>query len=617
MRWFLCLLIILSVVAISVNDTSAQKGMILYKIHLDKLEYKPDDTITIRVEGPATGGTAFIVIAYAEFLVAQDPLEGMYQGIKEKYPDLILYEERKELVDGWAETTFTIPKDDHYSYWVYAEGDTAFFFARENASNISISDLTIYNPKVKPGDGLSFTAKVNDGLGNPISYAQVSAEILDSPASDANCFSYYLEYDKSTKLYNGWIIIPSDLSNPKTYHLAVCAVINVSREDIGIQDIIAKAQLSQFEILESGVIQPCTQWRSENCKPVNEVIISNVNIINAQIQPGDLVKFEAKVTDNNGVPINTNVYATIEYQACWGTSWLNSIGMYNESRQAFQGEITMPDDIAPGTYVMKLSTPDLPDVIITADQVNMKVSAPEETVPFFDQYSFSEATGGTFKLGEVKHISSRLVLNCQTPLTDHPITFELMAIDENGEQTLIESGEISSDTRGGFDIPFNMTDRSVSRYEILLKSEYNGNEASYALNYEMNNVENYVVRAEGKELVVNVLGYRSVPEEFNFDQQNKKITLKVDTSDPRKVIEIYFPHELLDGNLTATVNGRELVNGYITKSYTHGNVGVTADSDETIIEIMGTTAIPEFPISLIMLTSTIAGLVIAIRFGKK
>ena len=92
---------------------------------------------------------------------------------------------------------------------------------------------------------------------------------------------------------------------------------------------------------------------------------------------------------------------------------------------------------------------------------------------------------------------------------------------------------------------------------------------------------------------------------MEFDQPSKTMTIKVDTSDDNKRFEILFPRWLLDGELTVLVNGEiDEDIGSVEKRRDEAIVNVGATSDFTTVEIIGTSAIPEF--------ETLAAMILAI-----
>jgi hypothetical protein len=99
---------------------------------------------------------------------------------------------------------------------------------------------------------------------------------------------------------------------------------------------------------------------------------------------------------------------------------------------------------------------------------------------------------------------------------------------------------------------------------------------------------------------------------LQFDKEAKKIVLQADSPDPLKRIDISIPHELLYGNYKVLVNGAEQdleSTGNIKKIEGYTLFSIRLDEEASAIEIMGTTAIPEFPYSLLIASIAIAGMI--------
>ena len=101
----LSITIILLVSMISSTNTSiAQYGMSshpYYRIHLDKIEYSPGDTVVIKVEGGMAG---FTVPSNNEVSLTISELTNDVNDTS------VIYQENKQLVKGWAEFNYEIDR---------------------------------------------------------------------------------------------------------------------------------------------------------------------------------------------------------------------------------------------------------------------------------------------------------------------------------------------------------------------------------------------------------------------------------------------------------------------------------------------------------------------------
>ena len=183
------------------NAVFAQYGMSghpYYRIHLDKIEYSPGDTVVIKVEGGMAG---FTVPSNNEVSLTISELTNDVNDTS------VIYQEKKQLVKGWAEFNYEIRSsaDSSYRYLVqiYEPDDStaydkAIFFSRQDASKIVISDLNFGNV-VDSNGNLNFSYKVTDIFGNPIS----------GLVTDPRMF-----YQSCDSARNG---LPSDISETKEY----------------------------------------------------------------------------------------------------------------------------------------------------------------------------------------------------------------------------------------------------------------------------------------------------------------------------------------------------------------------------------------------------------------
>ena len=501
MRWFFCLiaLSLLLVPSICEFADGAGRGQ-QYTIHLERVEYTPGDTVVIKVEGP-TNGTALILIMDGMESIFS-PIEGMFDGIKEKYQDIVLYEERKQMINGWTEIRYTIPEDDsRYRYLVFADGDIAFFFAKEKANKIVTSDIRLINPEVKPGESVNFELKVTDGVGNSIPHVRISTAIP---------------------------------------------------------------------------YQSCEGQDS-------------------------LSSDESPISAND---IERNQYA------------INGI---------IRGSIPIPVDFEPGKYNLNIWTSGETKIGFTPteDSVKFDVLDVDERIitNLFDQLSFDNGRKSIdSRVGQSLHLSGRTVLNhCVLTLSNIPLKVELIEWSLHGNVAVktVETKTFHSGEDGSFIIPLNLTGLNPGGYMAEITAEFQGFIDARQFDIRLHNIKDYLISAEEKEFKISVDAWYSNSTNLQFNQNEKKIVLDVDTSDDLKRVDIAIPHGLLDGSFSVLVNDEEknLISGALRKNETHANFVLFSDSDYTNIEIVGTTVVPEFPINLLAITLIgIMGVLIALRF---
>ncbi len=180
-------------------------------IHLDKTEYRPGDTVVIKVQGYDSCAPSNRTVVMKIFYGSND--------FKKTH---VVYQETKQFINGFTEFEYKIPatppSDNAYSYFVLTYDsendiplDKAVFFTKENASKIVISDFKI-DDEVGPDGVANFEFKVSDGFGNTISGVQVSTGLwYQSCERGRNGLpSEILQIDDLTEIIKGRITMLED-----------------------------------------------------------------------------------------------------------------------------------------------------------------------------------------------------------------------------------------------------------------------------------------------------------------------------------------------------------------------------------------------------------------------
>lgn len=211
----------LSLVMLSTNaEPIGAPGMSFspFRLHLQKTEYNPGDTLVAQVEDLSQRNTNALIKVSSK---------------NDDNDTNVIYQQHIQFVNGWYEFKYKIPSmppNSPYSYYVkvYELGsnipsDKALFFTKENASKITISDLNV-NDRVGSDRNLNFEFKISDGLGNMIYPVGADASL---PYESCGVWSNQLTSDllpliKSNGLMRGNITLPRDFESG-TYHLYVYA----------------------------------------------------------------------------------------------------------------------------------------------------------------------------------------------------------------------------------------------------------------------------------------------------------------------------------------------------------------------------------------------------------
>lgn len=134
----------------------------------------------------------------------------------------------------------------------------------------------------------------------------------------------------------------------------------------------------------------------------------------------------------------------------------------------------------------------------------------------------------------------------------------------------------------------------------------------------------FTARAEGdeKEFEVNVASNSSTVKNFAFNQADKKISFVVEGETGTKgVAQVTIPKELLSGQLVVSIDGRAIAedsNDVIITSDTTSEMTLEINypHSEHTIEITGTSVVPEFPVSMLVMAAALGSIIVALVVMK-
>jgi plastocyanin len=134
--------------------------------------------------------------------------------------------------------------------------------------------------------------------------------------------------------------------------------------------------------------------------------------------------------------------------------------------------------------------------------------------------------------------------------------------------------------------------------------------------------EGFAVNAEGKAFTVNIASNSTISN-FKFDQGGKKVSFVVKgETGTQGVTQITIPKALLSGQMMVIIDGQAFTPD-------SDSVIVTSDTDsqmtleinyhhsEHTVEIAGTSVVPEFPISMVVMAVAISSVVAAVTVAGK
>jgi len=510
-----------------------------YKIDmLEKSEYLPGETVTITAQhcDPETNDQATLHILDAKYSIYDQ--EMFNEIISGKHS---VYKDTKNPKNGLVEFNYTIPQTNSFHQYMFLlepEGNGGFgngyFFTKEGASKISLSDLEVLNsPKL--GENLRFKVKATDGVGTPISVLRLYADVdyrdclgneieLQNSISASDFEKEVRNQYMSSGIVWGWLPIKQGM--PGTYTLSVYGQSEASSNNEWTQSDIVT---TEFDVLGDPAKENRIEIFIDSYYPNHENYVEFADVgmrddFHATVQ----IKSESCLSQDLSIPLNIELYQTRHYQD-WRTDESSPTSLYyGKETSCFK----IPE-MCSSERIGKIEIP------TTANQF---VSIPRN---FFE------------------------------PITKEP-----------GEYLL----------------------RATATIDGKLIEKKSG--------IRTHNIATHNIVTEEEKSYVWLDSWYSGPGRVSFDKEEKTLAVDVNTTDNIKRISILVPHELLSGEYTLFVDGKEKI---LDKSNFKKYEGTTLFSihgteDDTNIKIIGTIAIPEFGI----ITTLIFGLsVIPIVFFRK
>lgn len=369
-------------------------------------------------------------------------------------------------------------------------------------------------------------------------------------------------------------------------------------------------------------------------KDANKIIISDLKVLNPVLKQGEPIRFEAKVVDGVGKPAHyLRILATgdIPHQLC-SIETVGSAGAYLDvsplyslqpdywSAGIIKGQIPIMNTAKPGSYDLVLSANGEMEGY-QSEQKSFQITIEQYDGPRDPPYSVFVPFDFKFKSGfmteQAINFTGQTAYNgCGPPIPNVPIKIEIKKYDPKTSEWLetIATQNVVSDENGYYQVYLEPIGRQAGYFSVLFTSDYPGVEQTFGLETP-HNIKNFTISAEGKNFDVMIDAWYSIPLNVEFNQQEKKLAVDVDTSDSFKRIALTVPHELLDGEFVIFVNGVERTDIGYSKIKGYTTFGFEGDSDKTRIEIIGTSAIPEFgTIAVLILIASILPIILFTRF---
>lgn len=205
------------------------------------------------------------------------------------------------------------------------------------------------------------------------------------------------------------------------------------------------------------------------------------------------------------------------------------------------------------------------------------------------------------------------------PIPHLPIEYTLNDYDaETGNFTRIKTGNIIADENGAFSVSIDLAGLKGGEYSIHFSASYQGFTSPLTgFVLYLNHIRTFQVVEEGKEFDIHFESLYHVPEKLEFDKESKRLTLFIDTdsSHRNRELTLSIPKELLDGNFTFLENGNQIDIGSNdlrvgVNDPKYNKIFMRPDADYTTLEILGTSAIPEFGSAVPLLVLSAAAVVV-------
>jgi uncharacterized protein YdeI (BOF family) len=231
-----------------------------------------------------------------------------------------------------------------------------------------------------------------------------------------------------------------------------------------------------------------------------------------------------------------------------------------------------------------------------------------------------------YKPGEEVSVEGSIWSSLLTQLGDSADMVTIQVTDNKGTGVADEEAEINDN--GEYSASFTLPeDADLGAYTMDAKINVDAGvldtlQASItakietSAKFEVVSPVAFAVKAEGREFDVNVASNSSSVTDFAFAQAEKKVSFKVEGETGTKgVAQVTLPKELLAGQLMVSIDGRAVAedsNDVIVTSdtATEMTLEINYPHSEHTIEITGTSVVPEFPVSILVMAISLGSILV-------
>jgi MG2 domain-containing protein len=237
-----------------------------------------------------------------------------------------------------------------------------------------------------------------------------------------------------------------------------------------------------------------------------------------------------------------------------------------------------------------------------------------------------------YKPGEHVSIEGSILTSVLADLGD--VSFVVLEVTDNKGHIVAED-ESDFDSDGMFEMAFTLPEDSelgahTVKATVEADAELLGTldasiqaQLSKSIKFAVVSPVAFAVKAEDKDFEVNVASNSSEVRDFAFEQAEKKIEFTVEgETGTRGVAQVTLPRELLAGEMTVSIDGRVIAedsNDVIVTSdtATEMTLEINYPHSEHTIEIVGTSVVPEFPISMLVMVGALGSVVAAVTIASR
>lgn len=260
-----------------------------------------------------------------------------------------------------------------------------------------------------------------------------------------------------------------------------------------------------------------------------------------------------------------------------------------------------------------------------SSSASYKTSYPKERAD--DRRPFTmHSENHLYKPGEDVTIEGSIWTSLVEQIGDGEISSVTLNVTDNKGNMTAEQEEVDVDGDGMFSTTFTLPDdaelgsysvNAVIEVEASVLDTLSANVKSKLVTsarFEVVSSNAFSVKAEGKDFEVDIASNSTV-DNFEFNQGEKKVSFRVEGETGTKgVTQVTLPKELLSGQMVVAIDGRVIAensNDVIVTSdtSTEMTLEINYPHSEHTIEISGTSVVPEFPISVIVMAAAIGSVI--------